>query len=199
MEKKYQSTKVRKEDQEKNLPFFKKFLIAFPIAFGGIGLGTWLFLGFNFGLTSVILVVILSAVLALIIAAMLNVFKDYHGKRIEKLKNKGDVLRLIDYTYYRTPQDKLEGSLWHKATDAILEIGEPAIPVLIKALNPETCPLVNPAGVKLPTNPKLRLGAAYCLGKIGDNSVLENLEVALNDEDKMVQRYAKRAIEELNK
>jgi len=67
---------------------------------------------------------------------------------------------------------------------ALAHIGDPAVLPLTDALKNE--------------DPDIRTGAAFALGKIGDERAKESLTRALNDKNQKVQWYAKRALQRLD-
>ena len=69
------------------------------------------------------------------------------------------------------------------STGALISIGHPAVPGLVKALFDD--------------NKAVRRASAMALGKIGSNRAIKPLEVACNDSDAGVSRFAKEAIERI--
>lgn len=69
------------------------------------------------------------------------------------------------------------------ATAALINIGHPAVPGLVKALFDD--------------NKAVRRASAMALGKIGSDRAIKPLEVACKDSDAGVSRFAKEAIERI--
>lgn len=68
-------------------------------------------------------------------------------------------------------------------TGALIQIGHPAVPGLVKAL--------------FDKNPAVRRASAMALGKIGSKRAIKPLEVASKDGDKGVARLSKQALDRL--
>ncbi|MCX6243609.1 MAG: HEAT repeat domain-containing protein [Bacteroidetes bacterium] len=127
--------------------------------------------------------------IALIITPLIGLDK----KRILKLEAGKKVNPLLGYIHTGSTSE-----LWRLACDAIVRLGNANVPLLLAALNKETCPVNNPVtGSKLASNSNIRAGAAYCLGKLKEPSAVYPLIAALNDNENYVRYCACQALGEL--
>lgn len=150
----------------------------------------------DFGLLDGILVFVLGGLGALIVGYILAIiFTPLIGidkKRIVKYEGEKNVIHLLGMIL--TPSTS---KLWLLACDAVVRLGNSNVPLLFQALDKETCPIKNPMGFKIASNSNLRAGAAYCLGKLKEQSAVNALILALDDNENDVRMVAAQALGEI--
>ena len=130
-----------------------------------------------------------------ILGLFLGPFLAVDEKRIKKFEEKRDIVSLLNFMFTIN-----RGYLWEKACQAIARTGPESLPLLIKALNPESklsYKTLSGKELQYTSTPHIRASAAYCLGLIGDRSSLGPLEKFLNDKDIQVIKYVREAIEKI--
>jgi HEAT repeat protein len=128
-----------------------------------------------------------------LLAGIFTPLMDFDKKRIQKLEAQKDVVHLLEYV-----RGGLTPELWFQACDAVVRLGNSTVPLLLQSLEAATCPIKNPLGIKLASNSNLRAGAAYCLGKLKEQSaVIPLIFSALNDREDEVRGVACNALGEI--
>ena len=127
-------------------------------------------------------------VVALVIAGVTGIDK----RRLEACESSGDVLKLLGFIHSSGMV-----SSWKAGCAALVRVGKPAVPLLLEAVDTETCPVRNVIGRTLPSSPGLRAGAAYCLGQLKEESAVTPLIISLSDENWSVRFYAAQALGEI--
>lgn len=131
---------------------------------------------------------IVGYILAMIITPLIGVDK----KRIMKYEEEKNATHLLGMIY--SPSTT---KLWLLACDAVVRLGDSNVPLLLQALDKEASPIKNPMGIKLASNSNLRAGAAYCLGKLKEQSAVNALILALDDNENDVRLCACQALGEI--
>lgn len=118
--------------------------------------------------------VVITYLLALIAAPLIGLDK----KKIIRFEKEKSVYSLLEIVHSAST-----GNIFTLACDAISRLGKLNTPLLEQALFKETCPIRSPFGNRIKSTENLRAGAAYCLGKLKQNSSAKALISALITED----------------
>jgi len=194
------------ETKENKPKFFTEVFITWIKIVISVGWLALIFMGFkiyngittnpDFSILDGILVFILGTLGALIIlylfALIITPLIGIDRKRILKDEANKDVKHLFGFIHTGSTTE-----LWQLACDAVVRIGPSTVPMLLLALNKETCPVINPAGFKQASNINIRAGAAYCLGKLKESSAINPLLAALDDSESVVRVFVCRALGEI--
>lgn len=133
-------------------------------------------------------VIIVGYLLAFILTPLIRIDK----RRIQDYEQANKIFHLLGMIH--TPSTS---KLWLMACDAVVRLGAQHIPLVIQALDKETCPVKNPLGIKISSTASLRAGAAYCLGKLNVQSAVPQLILALDDYEADVRMIASQALGEI--
>lgn len=131
--------------------------------------------------------IIVGYIIALILTPLIGIDK----KRIAGFEQTNNITSLLGMLH--TPSTP---KLWLMACDAIVRLGNQHVNLLLNALDKNNSPVKNPLGFKL-TSGALRAGAAYCLGKLGVQSAVPQLIMALDDSEADVRMLTSQALGEI--
>lgn len=102
----------------------------------------------------------------------------FRSPNVEKMKTKGDTKGLVRALSYEK-----DNNVRDAAAEALKQIGNPAVEMLITALKDD----------KL----LIRIGSARVLGAIGNPQAIEPLKITLNDDEKDMRQAAAEALDKL--
>jgi len=139
---------------------------------------------FFFGLIRIWILLLITAFISILLVLFMPLLNKKTVARelpqVQEWKQKEDILSLIKYLNTHLPS--MFNPAWDEATDALIEMGPKALPMLIEALDAET-PYVSPdSNKKLPNELSLhtlRVNVVYCIGEIKDSSAIPSMKNAL--------------------